>query len=760
MSTATETSRAGRKAASFISNHFERLNKKAGKSNRYLWKCNYCGDDHDSLGASLEGRDNVLPNHIADSRTCSKAPPHARNEALRYMADKKKTSETNVATNSRDDDNSVIDVDALVATEASRKKRKAAQGTLNGYIDQAMTETQKNSADRKFLRFLIHANVAFQTAENPYLEDFLHDLRPTYDAPNRYPLSKTLLDAEASDVFLREAERLQNSKLLTLLEDGWEDKLKRSIYGVVAAAIDSFPIIMSLDDLTGERGNAAKCLDIAIKSLELMGVPDGRNFIALTTDNPTTMQAFRREFQRKFFWVLTFACFLHSLNTLVGDICSYPLIKKIISKANRTVTFFNSSHYWGGQLKEEAARLKITRGLKKNCESRWYALILLCVSVGSHRQPLQITCLREDAQNKRNGLSAVSPDVLANVLQTPEFWPLLAQLVRITKPIVDAIGNCESRQATLADCMLELIRCARAMSTMKAEENEDTGFLAHAKQTFDRRFKMIATPIHWLALFLHPLCRKLAVSKTTHGRSLDFMIETALGLAKQWKWSAPRAHQLKTDLKAYFECKSPFTGGRRNAREWWAEVPRENHEAIRDLAIALASIVPHSADVERLFSDLGGIQTPRRSCMTVPNMEKIGKIRSRLSYELYVTAKAKTGNTVHRKHNHMHTQSTPGVNADLAKDLENPITWIPPLDSDNMAEEDIVEKAFEDLQKAIEDEAPAPVVPGSITNGELVDWKELERVESGVPLVPAQDSIEIVGDDTPGGWSIEDVMSM
>ncbi|KAJ6460420.1 hypothetical protein C8R47DRAFT_947140, partial [Mycena vitilis] len=162
------------------------------------------------------------------------------------------------------------------------------------------------------------------------------------------------------------------------------------------------------------------------------------------------MQSFRRKFQAKFYWVLTFACFLHSLNTLVGEICSYPLIKKIIAKANRSATFFNGSHYWGGQLKDEAKRLSITRGLKKNCESRWYALILLCLSVTSHRQPLSIVCVRPDAQKRANGLSAVSQDVITTVLHEPEFWPLLNQLTRITKPIVDAIGNCESRQSTLA----------------------------------------------------------------------------------------------------------------------------------------------------------------------------------------------------------------------------------------------------------------------------------------------------------------------
>ncbi|KAJ7487952.1 ribonuclease H-like domain-containing protein [Mycena latifolia] len=557
---------------------------------------------------------------------------------------------------------------------------------------------------------------------------------------------------KSADTFLRETERLQRSKLLTLLEDGWEDRLKRSIYGVIAAGIDTFPVVMSLDDLTGERGNTAKCLDITVNSLQLMGVPDARNFIGLTTDNPTTMQSFRRLFQHKFFWVLAFACFLHSLNTLVGEICSYPLIKKIISKANRAVTFFNGSHYWGGQLKTEAKRLDVSRGLKKNCESHWYALVLLCLSVTSHRQPLSIICLRPDAQKKTNGLSAVGSDVIAIVLNTPEFWPLLNQVTRITKPIVDAIGNCESRQTTLADCMLELIRCAHTMGKMTLEEDEDAGFLAHAKATFDRRFKLIATPIHWLALFLHPFCRKLAVSQTVHGHSLDFMIETALKIAHQWKWSAQKAIQLREDLKKYYQCKAPFAGGNKDAREWWEGIPKDKHEGLRSMAIVLASIVPHSAEVERLFSDLGGSQTPRRSLMVVDTMEKSGKIRSQRAR---ADEKAKRP-----KHNHMHTSGKPGIDADLAKDLENPITWIPPLDgNDDDTGEDIVEQASKDLQKLLDDEAPVAIPHGSVIAGEVVDFEELERLDRGETSATDEDNIDIVGNAAAAGWSIQDLMT-
>ncbi|KAJ6459107.1 hypothetical protein C8R45DRAFT_843648, partial [Mycena sanguinolenta] len=180
---AAETSQAGRKPPAFITNNFTHLGKQTGKTGCYDWKCNHCGDDDDSKGTKLEGRDNILPNHISDSRQCLRAPSNVRSEALRFMADKKKAQST-------DQDDAVIDVDATEAlTETVPcKKRRALQGSLDGYVDQAMTTGQKNSADRKSLRFLIHANVPLQSAENPYLSEFLHDLRPSYNAPKRYSL--------------------------------------------------------------------------------------------------------------------------------------------------------------------------------------------------------------------------------------------------------------------------------------------------------------------------------------------------------------------------------------------------------------------------------------------------------------------------------------------------------------------------------------------------------------------------------------------
>jgi hypothetical protein len=70
-------------------------------------------------------------------------------------------------------------------------------------------------------------------------------------------------------------------------------------------------------------------------------------------------------------------------------------MKKIITQTTCIVAFFNNSHYWGGQLNDEAKKQNIRRKLKQNCESRFYVLILHCLSVldyqwAMHSQTLEI----------------------------------------------------------------------------------------------------------------------------------------------------------------------------------------------------------------------------------------------------------------------------------------------------------------------------------------------------------------------------------
>ncbi|KAJ7744904.1 hypothetical protein B0H16DRAFT_1727108 [Mycena metata] len=181
-----------------------------------------------------------------------------------------------------------------------------------------------------------------------------------------------------------------------------------------------------------------------------------------------------------------------------------------------------------------------------------------------------------------------------------------------------------------------------------------------------------------------------------------------------------------------------FTTHRRTLRAWYSAPPAPFRVCVVPVLVPALSAThrtrprhphphPHPAPDSPLLPQL--IHPHPFPRPMTPSSPKTTSKRVAFSTRCILLAQPEAGNTVHRQHNHMHTQATPGINTDLAKDLENPITWIPPLDGGVDDEGDVVDKAFQELSKTIEDEAPAVPTPGSITGGELVDFTELDCVD-------------------------------
>ncbi len=243
----------------------------------------------------------------------------------------------------------------------------------------------------------------------------------------------------------------------------------------------------------------------------------------------------------------------------------------------------------------------------------------------------------------------MTPDIIDAVL-SPAHWRLNAQLIRLCKPLVDAIGNLESRDANLADCMLELIWAERQIATTLVEQGDDHTFTRHAQTTIRVGFHEMNTLLHWFALFLHPLSRNLAISSASHSRTINQAYEFALDLASRWNWSKPTATRLIIDIDLYAASKPPFAGGIANAKEWWSSpIIKADMHPLKSMAIRVFSIVPHSAEIERFFSDLAGVNSPRRSRLTIEHMEVLGLLRNFYTSELMGTTPTR------RKHAHMHT---------------------------------------------------------------------------------------------------------
>ena len=100
------------------------------------------------------------------------------------------------------------------------------------------------------------------------------------------------MDAEAACVQVEEIAWLHSCNLLTMLFDGWEDKLHHSLYGTITSEVGQYPTVLSLEELTGFCGSADKYLETTINAMTKMDLGDGVRFIAVTTDDPNVMWAF------------------------------------------------------------------------------------------------------------------------------------------------------------------------------------------------------------------------------------------------------------------------------------------------------------------------------------------------------------------------------------------------------------------------------------------------------------------------------------
>ena len=98
---------------------------------------------------------------------------------------------------------------------------------------------------------------------------------------------------------------------------------------------------------------------------------------------------------------------------------------------------------------------------------------------------------------------------------------------------------------------------------------------------------------------------------------------------------------------------------------------------LKAFAIIILSIVLHAAEVERLFSDLGGTQSVKRCNLSV-NTFQTRKIRANLRYHIHLK-NIVDGKPTRRRHAHMHTTELPGIDTGVTKQLETDFAFVPPL---------------------------------------------------------------------------------
>ncbi|KAL4062632.1 hypothetical protein V8B97DRAFT_1920845 [Scleroderma yunnanense] len=425
------TSWRGHPPPTIVTENFQQIGKVNNKSNCWYYECIHCSTS-EGTGPHIKSHDNNPIQHLTNPANCPNVPAAVHNAAQTYLATK--SAEVALPNSASVLDSVAMDTGVegtLESTSHTAGQKpstgKHSQDSLLGYVNYSpLTKAQHE-----------HMNVKL------------------FCPASCYVLSHSIMASEECWIQLEDIERLKDRKQLIFLIDGWEDKLKQSLYGATAAEVHQFPVVLSLTNLMGHCASADKILEAAVQAFQTMELEDGCNFIALTTDNPMVMQAFWRKFQDKYYWIIALS-------------------------------------------------------------------------------------VNED----------------------------------------------------------------RIMFSLSLEDGDHAGFWAHAHSVFNCHFHTMNTNIHLLTLFLHPLCQKLAISQVANGCSFQFMVEAALKIAKQWRWSEALTLSVVHDLKKYYKCSGVFVGGEANALGWWESLPISAEKCpLKIMAITIHFIVSHAADVKSDSSD-------------------------------------------------------------------------------------------------------------------------------------------------------------
>ncbi|GBC01587.1 hypothetical protein RclHR1_04250003 [Rhizophagus clarus] len=203
-------------------------------------------------------------------------------------------------------------------------------------------------------------------------------------------------------------------------------------------------------------------------------------------------------------------------------------------------------------------------------------------------------------QSAKRRILSEQPDIFVNavktkaIIQNRQFWHDVEQLKMILGPAKNAVKALELNTTTLADCFIELLKMAQAISAISFQNHD---FKQKCIAIFNKRWKEFDINIYMLAFFLHPKYRATCFQQNIFK---SVIMREAINIWKnQCGGGKESSNYLLIQLGIYRNKEPPFDD-------------------------------PYVVDCERVFSILGWFLSKRRTKINIKRLQAMAQMHSYL----------------------------------------------------------------------------------------------------------------------------------
>lgn len=391
--------------------------------------------------------------------------------------------------------------------------------------------------------------------------------------------------------------------------DHWTDFCNVSLLAILASFSFGDKHLVSLIDVSLLSHGADDTKNSIVQALK--GIP-AEKINSLISDSASACRLAKDKVVEidQYSHLIQHRCLAHYINLIGNGITEEAEFKEIISAANIISRHVNTNIRIAAHLRNAGIK-KVTRSTK----TRWFTIV-------SMLETLLIN--RDDLIRIMQRLRSYDTAILTQ-LQDEPYWQRVFNLLKVLKPLNEAVATAESSEGSIGMAMKHLLEFSRAL--FKADWADPC--ILTAVKSFLTYFSRQKLTERELGIMLAAYCLERRYNRNYLTAEAEILVfKTLVSIADLSKHSEASIDEFLEPEFDKFCAQEAEYGAKQEedqlASEWWQ---LRSRSILSSVAIRLTSLRSSSAAVERLFSMLKQIQSPNRTNYSLDTLERIGKVK-------------------------------------------------------------------------------------------------------------------------------------